>query len=358
MTSAPTCWATSGSPLCSQASRAGRCAIAVGPATTRALGHQPAVPLLVGPLAGHGEVGPRLCQGDDQAVDVAAQRPRGPRAPRSRQRAHEAPRPVSLLSRAPGPGTRIPALTAFLADVPATERTPSAGGHVAPAARPGRSQHPAGEPGPCPSGPARYGEGDAAGAGGMGWGVGGGRRAAPGARPIPSRPPAGRCRAPASSARCAWHSRSGCRCAGRSAPGRSPARPAAGTCGTSALAAAGPCRWARAWPALGRPVNTCASAPLQRGCRTRPGRRSTRTPVSGSGRSPRWCPPAAWMYMGSIVQQAAAERERDQVAPGDHRRAALAEQRQLLGRGRVGLEVVLHLLRARGSRWPAAAAGA
>ena len=38
MTSAFVCCATSGSPVCSQASRAGRCAMAVGPATTRALG--------------------------------------------------------------------------------------------------------------------------------------------------------------------------------------------------------------------------------------------------------------------------------------------------------------------------------
>jgi hypothetical protein len=38
MTAASTCWATIGSPLCSQASRAGRCAMAGGPATTLALG--------------------------------------------------------------------------------------------------------------------------------------------------------------------------------------------------------------------------------------------------------------------------------------------------------------------------------
>jgi len=38
MTLAAVCWATSGRPVCSQASRAGRCAMAVGPATTRALG--------------------------------------------------------------------------------------------------------------------------------------------------------------------------------------------------------------------------------------------------------------------------------------------------------------------------------
>ena len=88
----PTCWATSGRPVCSQASRAGRCAIAVGPATTWALGHQPAVPLLVGPLADHGQVGSRRLQGADQSVDVAARRRRGPRALRSRRPAHEAPR--------------------------------------------------------------------------------------------------------------------------------------------------------------------------------------------------------------------------------------------------------------------------
>src|SRR5262252_1284899 len=38
MTSTPACWATSGSPVCSQARRAGRCAMAVGPAMTRAFG--------------------------------------------------------------------------------------------------------------------------------------------------------------------------------------------------------------------------------------------------------------------------------------------------------------------------------
>src|SRR5580693_1662483 len=38
MTSASTCWATTGSPLCSQASRAERCESADGPVTTRALG--------------------------------------------------------------------------------------------------------------------------------------------------------------------------------------------------------------------------------------------------------------------------------------------------------------------------------
>src|SRR5688572_18853720 len=36
MTSAPTCWATSGRPVCSQASRAGRCEMAEGPATISA----------------------------------------------------------------------------------------------------------------------------------------------------------------------------------------------------------------------------------------------------------------------------------------------------------------------------------
>src|SRR5215471_9790805 len=38
MTSTPACWAASGSPVCSQARRAGRCAMAVGPAMTRAFG--------------------------------------------------------------------------------------------------------------------------------------------------------------------------------------------------------------------------------------------------------------------------------------------------------------------------------
>jgi hypothetical protein len=37
-------------------------------------GHQPSVPLLVSPLAGNGQVGPRRSQGTDQAVHVAAVR--------------------------------------------------------------------------------------------------------------------------------------------------------------------------------------------------------------------------------------------------------------------------------------------
>ena len=101
------------------------------------VGHQPPVPLLVVPLAGHGEVGPRLAEGDHQAVHVAAQAPRGPRAPRSRQLALEAPRPVSLLSRAPGPGTRIPALTSIPGGSPHHRAYAFHRGPRAPAARPG-----------------------------------------------------------------------------------------------------------------------------------------------------------------------------------------------------------------------------
>src|SRR5207344_843884 len=46
---------------------------------------------------------------------------------------------------------------------------------------------------------------------------------------------------------------------------------------------------------------------------------------------------------GLFVQEAAGQRQGDQV-PRDDRRAALPEQRKLLGRGREGLESVLHLL--------------
>ena len=75
MTSALTCWATTGSPLCSQASRADRCASAVGPATTRALRGKPLVPFLVGALADHGQIRARDVERADQPVNVPAERP-------------------------------------------------------------------------------------------------------------------------------------------------------------------------------------------------------------------------------------------------------------------------------------------
>ena len=64
--------ATSGRPVCSQASRAGRWAIAAGPGTIVALRRQPRVALGVGPLADDREVGVAPHQRRDQAVDVAA----------------------------------------------------------------------------------------------------------------------------------------------------------------------------------------------------------------------------------------------------------------------------------------------
>src|ERR1019366_2708182 len=85
MTSAPTCCATSGRPLCSQASLAGRCAIADGPAH------------------------------------------RGPQAQRSRQLAPEATRPVRLPSPRPFWGATGPSEANFTQGFPVrSERTPLA----------------------------------------------------------------------------------------------------------------------------------------------------------------------------------------------------------------------------------------
>src|ERR1700677_2083646 len=100
-TSAPTRCATTGSPLCSQASRSVRCPSPIGPATIAASrarparrrgeplgpvpepdrpGHdrgfrrEPTVPILVGELTGHGEFDPRRPERADQPVHVAAER--------------------------------------------------------------------------------------------------------------------------------------------------------------------------------------------------------------------------------------------------------------------------------------------
>ena len=74
MTSAPTCSATTGSPLCSQASRSVRCPSPTGPATIVGARREPTVPFLVGELAGHGQVHPGRAERADQPVNVAAER--------------------------------------------------------------------------------------------------------------------------------------------------------------------------------------------------------------------------------------------------------------------------------------------
>ena len=99
-----------------------------GAATILGAGHQPPVPLLVGALAGHGQVGPGRPQGAHQTVNVTADAHRGPRAQRSRQQAHEAPRPVRLPSSlAPARGVRDRRQSELCSGCPvSTERTPSA----------------------------------------------------------------------------------------------------------------------------------------------------------------------------------------------------------------------------------------
>ena len=73
---APTCWASSGRPVCSQASRAGRWAIAAGPATIARGGRESAVALGVGALADDREVGAGPVECGDKPVDVAISAPR------------------------------------------------------------------------------------------------------------------------------------------------------------------------------------------------------------------------------------------------------------------------------------------
>ena len=74
MTSAPTCSATTGSPLCPQARCSLRCPSPTGPATIDGPGREPGVPLLVGQLAGHGQLDLARGRATEQPVDVAAKR--------------------------------------------------------------------------------------------------------------------------------------------------------------------------------------------------------------------------------------------------------------------------------------------
>ena len=125
MTSAPTCWATSGRPLCSQASRAGRWAMAGGRRRSARSGRGARTSRRR--RAGRPRPGRLLLLPGRRPARLRNGRPRrGRRARRSRQRAHEAPRPVRLLS--PGlPERAEPPAGKLSSECPvSTERTPSA----------------------------------------------------------------------------------------------------------------------------------------------------------------------------------------------------------------------------------------